>query len=69
MGWLNRLCIRQLNKALPIAVERLEFAQRHSSHGTVSLREAQVDKIKAKIQLRIEQEQSEEYRRLSQRRS
>lgn len=30
MGWFNRLCIRQLERALPIARERMELARQEA---------------------------------------
>ena len=30
MGWLNRLCIRQLERALPIAMERMKLARQEA---------------------------------------
>lgn len=31
MGWINRLCIKQLLRALPIARERMRLAREHAA--------------------------------------
>lgn len=57
MGWLNRLCIRQLKRAIPIAKERVAFARQYMDKTDIERRVANLAEIESGIRWREEVEQ------------
>ena len=52
MGWFNRLCIRQLKRAIPIARERVREATLHGNVADIVHAEKRVDRLKSQLSRR-----------------